>query len=65
MQGDVISHAMEKYLWITHVMDADSIFSSNQIGPGIVYFASSEVRPESGMIIPDSCLLDVPVVVGM
>ena len=65
VQGDSIAHAMQQYLYITHVMNADEIFSSDQIRPGIVYFASSEVRPESGMIIPDSCLLDVPVVVGM
>jgi hypothetical protein len=65
VQGDSIAHATQQYLYITHVMNADEIFSSDQIRPGIVYFASSEVRPESGMIIPDSCLLDVPVVVGM
>ena len=38
---------MEIYLWVTHVMDADKIFSSDLIKPGIAYFASSFplVRP--------------------
>ena len=37
VQGDSIALAMQKYLWITHVMDVDKIFSSDEIRPGIIY----------------------------